>query len=232
MNSQSTYFILWKGQRSGPYSLADIQRQLAGGQISLWHQVEGHAAGVMTVRDLVEGLQKTQPPQVVVPKHESVLQATRTMDHPPAVHALPALTEAPTIRRPPEFSPPPASQRISMETASVADRVALPEVHIAAINPGTAGFIAAACAAFGLPFFAYIQPGRIARGLVVQLGAWLAYGFAASLICSLFLRSFDESVEISLLIAVAAWFSIVVYTVVDVNHVVKEHNAGRGVSYT
>jgi len=46
------YTLLWRGQRSGPYTIDEIEQKLADSEIGLWHQV-GDANSGMTVGDLI-----------------------------------------------------------------------------------------------------------------------------------------------------------------------------------
>jgi hypothetical protein len=46
------YNLYWRGQKSGPFTIAEIEQKLADNEIGLWHQVGDDASG-MTVGELL-----------------------------------------------------------------------------------------------------------------------------------------------------------------------------------
>ena len=119
-----------------------------------------------------------------------------------------------------------------------------PNVTVIGINPGTAGCQAIFFAIVGLPFFAYIAPGKILRGLVVQLMYWgaLAAAFVVpGLLGAAASSAADPEHQTAaaggalMLIPLAmggVWLAGVVFTMIDINKLVKAHNSGTGVRYT
>ena len=118
-----------------------------------------------------------------------------------------------------------------------------PNVTVIGINPGTAGCQAIFFAIVGLPFFAYIAPGKILRGLVVQLMYWGALT-AAFVVPGLLGAAASSAVGPENQAAVGGalmlipvvmggvWLAGVVFTMIDINKLVKAHNSGTGVRYT
>ena len=47
------YTLFWRGQRSGPFTIEEIEQKLAGNEIGLWHQV-GDQTSEMTVGELLQ----------------------------------------------------------------------------------------------------------------------------------------------------------------------------------
>ncbi|GEM_PF-3094361 len=131
---------------------------------------------------------------------------------------------------------------------STVPQVQQPQVAVVGINPGTAGCLSMLFAVIGLPFFSYIQPGKIARGVVVQLIYWAALalaffgplivgGGAAAVAQESGNRGAGELAAGGAFLGMMflpglVWVLGIIFTSMDVNKCVKAHNAGRGVSYT
>jgi hypothetical protein len=142
MNTQAAYYIVWRGQRNGPFTLDDIQRDLATGRISLSHLVEtGH--GLVTVRELLEEqsrrksveLRSTPEPAVEAPRPPSISPPQFSITGPSvdenrhleAQHPL--VANMPVAPQPPPLPEPAAQQtRPKLWPATIPRRVPPKEV--------------------------------------------------------------------------------------------------------
>ena len=97
------YFLQWRGQRSGPYTIEEIEQKLTDNEIGLWHQVGDDGAGI-TVGDLLE--------QVNAQKREAQLQLEQTRER-----------EQGEARQRADYQHAQALQRLQEENEALADEL-------------------------------------------------------------------------------------------------------------
>lgn len=179
--SAESYFIVWRGKKTGPFSKDHIRTMLTSGEVSTAHLVES-PSGTLTVKELLKDpdapparARKAARPEILTPP-------PRVVEH-QGPHAAPQQPSAPqripiTPPQAPPLPPLPPSENAS-ELAILGD-VTRPLFHVEAWIRlfgiimliqgilGVLGSLASAMVTFGLGAF-----GAIPAGITVWLGILL-----------------------------------------------------------
>ena len=96
MSKPGPFHLRWRGQVSGPFSLAELQQKLADHEIGLWHEI-GHAGEWTTLGEFLE--QQDREPVAAAPLPAPTREVEPPAVQPQRVRVSPATSPATTSAR-------------------------------------------------------------------------------------------------------------------------------------